>query len=62
MFRTVWDELLNIERLDIHLIVDNHATHKHDKVKEWLGKHPRFKVHFTPTSASWLKQIKAGII
>ena len=38
----------------LHLICDNYATHKHPKVKEWLEKHPRFTVHFTPTSASWL--------
>ena len=36
----------------LHLICDNYATHKHPKVKEWLAKHPRFQVHFTPTSAS----------
>ena len=44
--------------LDIHLIVDNYATHKHPKVKAWLAKHPRFQVHFTPTSASWLNIIE----
>jgi len=38
----------------LHLICDNYATHKHPKVREWLEKHPRFHVHFTPTSASWL--------
>ncbi len=45
-------------RLDIHLIVDNYATHKHAKVKKWLEKHPRFHFHFTPTSASWLNQVE----
>ena len=44
--------------LDLHLIVDNYATHKHAKVKEWLAKHPRFQFHFTPTSASWLNQVE----
>ena len=44
--------------LDIHLIVDNYATHKHAKVKKWLEKHPRFHFHFTPTSASWLNQVE----
>ena len=39
----------------LHLICDNDATHKHPKVKEWLEKHPRFTVHFTPTSASWVE-------
>jgi transposase len=42
----------------LHLICDNYATHKHPKVKEWLAKHPRFAVHFTPTSASWLNMIE----
>ena len=44
--------------LDLHLIVDNYATHKHPKVKAWLAKHPRFHLHFTPTSASWLNQVE----
>ena len=44
--------------LDLHLIVDNYATHKHAKVKEWLAKHPRFHFHFTPTSASWLNEVE----
>ena len=44
--------------LDLHLIVDNYATHKHPKVKDWLAKHPRFHMHFTPTSASWLNLIE----
>ena len=46
------------KQLDIHLIVDNYATHKHAKIKEWLEKHPRFHFHFTPTSASWLNQVE----
>ena len=37
-----------------HLIADKYATHKHPKVQEWLAKHPRITMHFTPTSASWL--------
>jgi transposase len=40
--------------LDLHLILDNYATHKHKDVKFWLSKHPRFHLHFTPTSSSWL--------
>lgn len=44
--------------LDLHLICDNYATHKHAKVKAWLKRHPRFKVHFTPTSASWLNLVE----
>jgi transposase len=39
---------------DLHLILDNYATHKHPRVKKWLTRHPRFHLHFTPTSASWL--------
>ena len=43
---------------DVHLIVDNYATHKHARVKAWLKKHPRFSVHYTPTSASWLNMVE----
>jgi transposase len=43
---------------ELHLIVDNYATHKHPKVKRWLKKHPRFHLHFTPTSASWLNAVE----
>lgn len=46
------------QELDIHLIIDNYCTHKHEKVKTWLGKHPRFHVHFTPTSSSWMNLIE----
>lgn len=42
----------------LHLIADNYATHKHPKVQEWLGKHPRVTMHFTPTSASWLNMVE----
>lgn len=42
----------------LHLVCDNYATHKHPNVKEWLAKHPRFHVHFTPTSASWLNMVE----
>jgi transposase len=44
--------------LDVHLIADNYATHKHSTVKAWLKRHPRFHMHFTPTSASWLNQVE----
>ena len=44
--------------LNLHLIVDNYATHKHPKVKTWLKRHPRFHIHFTPTSSSWLNVIE----
>lgn len=43
---------------ELHLIADNYATHKHPKVKAWLAKHPRFHMHFTPTSASWLNMVE----
>lgn len=43
---------------DIHLVLDNYATHKTPEVKAWLDKHPRFKLHFTPTSASWLNMVE----
>lgn len=42
----------------LHLIVDNYCTHKHDKVKNWLAKHRRFHLHFTPTSSSWLNLVE----
>jgi transposase len=44
--------------LDLHIIADNYATHKHPKVKSWLKRHPRFHMHFTPTSASWLNLVE----
>ena len=44
--------------LQIHLILDNYATHKHENVKKWLAKHPRFHLHFTPTSSSWLNLVE----
>ena len=44
------------KQLQVHLILDNYATHKHLKVKEWLKKHPRF--HFIPTSSSWLNMVE----
>lgn len=42
----------------LHLIADNYATHKHQEVQQWLAKHPRIHMHFTPTSASWLNMIE----
>ena len=44
--------------LELHLIADNYATHKHPKVRAWLASHPRFHLHFTPTYSSWLNQIE----
>jgi len=43
----------------VHVVLDNYATHKHPKVIEWLGRHPRFTFHFTPTSASWINAVEA---
>lgn len=44
--------------MSLHLIADNYATHKHPAVQAWLAKHPRFVMHFTPTSASWLNMVE----
>ena len=44
--------------LAVHLILDNYATHKHADVVKWLSKHPRFHLHFTPTSSSWLNLVE----
>ena len=44
--------------LDLHLIVDNYATHKHPNVEAWLNRHRRFHLHFIPTSASWLNMVE----
>lgn len=46
------------EDKQLHLIVDNYATHKHPKVQRWLKRHRRFHMHFTPTSASWLNMVE----
>lgn len=58
--------LLFLEKIDaatpakasVHLILDNYGTHKHPEVKSWFEKHPRYQVHYTPTSASWLNQVE----
>ncbi len=44
--------------LKVHLILDNYSTHKHENVKTWLAKHPRFHLHFIPTSSSWLNMVE----
>jgi len=46
------------DHLDVHLILDNYATHKTPEIKRWLLKHPRFHLHFTPTSGSWLNMVE----
>ena len=44
--------------LDLHLVLDNYATHKTPAIHQWLVKHPRFHLHFTPTSSSWLNLVE----
>ncbi|KOG56597.1 endonuclease DDE [Streptomyces griseoflavus] len=44
--------------LDVHLVCDNYATHNTPEIKAWLGRHPRFHVHFTPTGSSWINQVE----
>jgi len=51
------DECIPAE-LDVHLIVDNYATHKHSKVRTWLAQRPRYQIHYTPTYSSWLNQVE----
>jgi transposase len=45
-------------QLEVHLIADNYATHKHPRVKAWLARHPRYHIHYTPTYSSWLNQVE----
>jgi len=51
------DSVIPAEK-QIHMIVDNYSTHKHAKVKQWLSRHPRFHVYFTPTGCSWLNMVE----
>ena len=44
--------------LDVHMVIDNYATHKAPIIKAWLAKHPRYHLHFTPTHGSWLNQVE----
>ena len=47
------------KQLELHLIIDNYGTHKHEKVRDrWLGRRPRFHLHFTPTGSSWLNLVE----
>lgn len=46
------------DRLDVHLVVDNYTTHKHERVRRWLAARPRYHVHYTPTYSSWLNQVE----
>jgi transposase len=45
-------------KVSLHLIMDNYGTHKHEKVREWLKRHPRFVPHFVPTSSNWLNLVE----
>ena len=46
------------QALNLHLVMDHYGTHKHPKVQAWLRRHPRFVLHFIPTSSSWLNQVE----
>lgn len=46
------------DHLDVHLVLDNYATHKTPEIQRWLVRHPRFHLHFTPTGASWLNLVE----
>lgn len=46
--------------LQVYMILDNYATHKHETVNTWLANHPRFHLHFTPTSCSWCEKVRRG--
>jgi transposase len=56
-FLRLIDQTISPNR-QLHLICDNYATHKHPKVQRWLERHPRFHMHFTPTSGSWLNMVE----
>ena len=56
-FLRLIDQTIPVDR-QLHLICDHYATHKHPKVQRWLARHPRFHLHFTPTSASWLNMVE----
>ena len=56
-FLRVIDDIVPPEK-QIHMIVDNYATHKHPRVQRWLSRHPRFHMHFTPTGCSWLNMVE----
>jgi transposase len=59
-FRRFLDEIeANVPKdLDVHLVMDNYATHKTEMIRDWLAKRPRWHVHLTPTSSSWLNQVE----
>jgi len=58
------DAALPMEAAEVHLVLDNYGTHKTPKVIRWFARHPRYHLHFTPTSGSWVNQVErwfAGI-
>jgi transposase len=57
-FRNFLDEIEVPRDLDVHLVIDNYATHKTPLIRNWLARRPRWHVHLTPTSSSWLNQIE----
>ena len=56
--RILWVFTQVPEGRDIHIVMDNYATHKTSKIKAWLARRPHYHVHFTPTSASWINQVE----
>jgi transposase len=62
-YREVVDEVTG-EPVELHLVMDNYAAHKHPAVKAWLAEHPRFTMHFTPIHASWMNLVEVwfGIV
>ena len=48
--------------LDVHLVCDNYGTHKTPAIQDWLARHPRFRVHFTPTGSSWINQVYFSVL
>ncbi len=60
-FRSFLDEIDRAvpESLDVHLVMDNYGTHKTDSIKRWLLRHPRYHMHFTPTTSSWLNLVES---
>ena len=56
-FLRLLDQTIPLD-LELHVICDHPSTHKHDRVQRWLERHPRFRVHFTPTGSSWLNMVE----
>ena len=52
-------ERMTPSHLQLHLVLDNYGTHKHKTVRQWLSQHPRYRLHFTPTGASWLNMVES---